>query len=234
MKKQFLLLAVSAIVASNAFSQSTPKLAIKAGFAAANFSISGNTTEMGEKPSGRPAFYAGATLNFPLSEVWSVQPGLILTGKGVKEKESYSETSGGVTSSYAIDAKLSPLYLEVPLNITAGFDLGIGKFILGAGPYYAIGIAGKYKYKLNASQTSEQGYSAMGADENSDIKFGNTEDSHLKRGDYGVNALSAYQLKNGLAIQVGYSIGLGNIAIDRGVDVKTHNRVFTAGLAFEF
>eukprot|EP01132_Coremiostelium_polycephalum_P012763 gene12763-15606_t len=227
-KKLVLSLAVLAGLGFSASAQNNPvKFGVKAGVAFSNVSFSSS----GLNVSGdtRTSFYIGGTVDLPVSELFSVQPGLSYIGKGTKQKVSGSVTMNGQTTSVTAEETLSPGYLEIPVNLIANFKAGEGKFFVGAGPYYAFGIAGKIKGK----QTTTSGGNTSTVTEDEKIKFGSGSDAHLKRGDFGVNVLAGYQLKSGLSFNAGYGLGLSNI-VNSGQDGKAKNRVFTVGLGFAF
>ncbi|HKG08771.1 MAG TPA: hypothetical protein VKB19_20035, partial [Pedobacter sp.] len=91
-----------------------------------------------------------------------------------------------------------------------------------------------YKYKYEQTTVTPNGSSSQGAEEDQAISFGNSEESNLKRSDFGINLLTGFQFNNGLGLQIGYGLGLYNVAVDREQDVKTYNSVLSAGLSFTF
>lgn len=228
MKKLVLSLAVLAGLGFSASAQNNPvKFGVKAGVAFSNMSFSSS----GASASGdtRTSFYVGGIVDLPVSEVFSVQPGLSYIGKGTKQKASGSVTLNEQTTSSSTEATVSPAYLEIPVNFIANFKAGEGKFFVGAGPYYAFGIAGKIKGK---ETTTKNGVTTT-TNEDQKIKFGSGNDADLKRGDFGVNILAGYQLKNGLSFNAGYGLGLSNV-LNESQGYKAKNRVFTVGLGFAF
>ena len=88
-----------------------------------------------------------------------------------------------------------PVYLEIPVLIAARFIISdFGRLIFNAGPYAAIGIAGKGKYTDEWEGTSMK-FDLFSGDE-----------AVLKRFDAGVQAGFAYEIKH---IGFSYTFGYG-------------------------
>ena len=75
-------------------------------------------------------FNVGFGAEYAFTETWSVQPSLMLTSKG-----------------YKVDGfKCNPMYLELPVLAAARFAVTDNQnVVVKAGPYFAVGVAGKYK-----------------------------------------------------------------------------------------
>lgn len=219
MKKLLLSLVILGAGLTASAQTSPVKFGVKAGVTLPKWTADGDEDGM---IKSNLSFYVGGTVDFQVSEMFSVQPGITLSGKGFKVDESGSMEgmSGSVT------AKTNVMYVEVPVNAVASLPVGDGKIFLGAGPYYGMAITGKVKSKGTITidgQTESESSSE-------DIEFG--KDGDLKRGDYGVNFLAGYQLSNGFNIHAGYGLGLANIAQDS--DAKIKNRVLSFGVGFSF
>ncbi|MEQ1799748.1 MAG: outer membrane beta-barrel protein, partial [Lacibacter sp.] len=76
-----------------------------------------------------PRFQGGITADIPLADQFYIQPGLLFSGKGTKEK--------------ATDNTISVSYLEVPITFLFKPLLGTGHLLLGVGPYVGFAINGK-------------------------------------------------------------------------------------------
>src|ERR1051325_11436088 len=85
------------------------------------------------------SFQGGIIGDIHVASILYFQPGIVFTGKGTK---SQSGTEG---SANWYRATTNPYYIEVPLNFILKSPTGPIKFFGGAGPYLAIGIAGKNK-----------------------------------------------------------------------------------------
>ena len=152
-------------------------------------------------------FNAGILGRFNLSDALDLETGLLLDGRGSKTN-NYLTSS---TDDNYIKSSFNPLYLEVPLNLVVRFPLEKKTNIfVNAGPYIAMGIAGKSKVDTKAfGQTS----TSM-----NDIKFTSTDPTdnnqgaydRLKRFDYGVNVGAGVDLGK-LLLKVNYGLGLEKI-----------------------
>lgn len=229
MKKLFLSLTLLAGLGLTASAQTNPvKFGIKAGATFSNMSFSGQGISL--TGSSNTSFFIGGTADIPVGEIFSVQPGLSFIGKGTKQKGAGTTVINGTSTSVIYDDKINPLYLEIPVNLLANFKAGEGKFFVGAGPYYAFGVAGKEKGSYSVATSSLS--NSQSIDRN--IKYGDKDDADLKRGDFGLNFLAGYQLKNGLSLQAGYGLGLSNVMNNDGQDFTGKNRVFSVGLGYSF
>lgn len=137
-----------------------------------------------------PGFNIGVNAEIPVAQDYFIQPGVLFTTKGAREKNS--------------DSKYRLAYVEVPVNFLYKPMLGTGKLLLGFGPYAAYGVEAKYK--------PETGNDV-------DIKFRNavttTEavsgNPYIKRFDAGANFLAGYELSNTLSLQLNAQLGLVKI-----------------------
>ena len=77
-----------------------------------------------------PGFKVGLGMDYAFTDVWSLKSGLMFESKGYKVDEE----------------KARPIYMQIPVmaawkaNITDDI-----KFVVNAGPYFAVGLGGKYK-----------------------------------------------------------------------------------------
>lgn len=228
MKKLVLsLLTVSGLGFAASAQTNNLKIGVKAGVTFPTFGVSG-TENNGYKQKTSTSFYVGGTVDIPVSEIFSVQPGLSLIGKGGKTDFSYFNAELGNSYTVTANSKISMMYIELPVNAVFNFDLGNGKFFMGAGPYYALAISGKNK----STATLNGGGSTVTESGEEDIKFG--EDGTMKRGDFGVNFLAGYKLSNGFNISAGYGLGLSNLDYTDTDKSKVTNRVLSVGVGFSF
>jgi len=227
MKKLFILpLAVLAFTANSASAQL--QFGIKGGVNYSNITISNN----GETDDNRgiATWHVGGYIDAPLADVLSLQAGLMVTAKGAK----YTWSNSGISSS--LEAKTNPVYLELPVNLVGKIPLGDNiKLFAGAGPYVAMGIAGKNSV---SGQLAGASYSR---DEN--IEFSNDDPSNndngysgnLKRYDFGINILAGLEIGH-LTLNANYGHGLVNIrpGSDNNDNDKFKNRVlsFSVGILF--
>lgn len=218
--KRLLILGITTLVSLYTFSQTKEprkiKYILKAGLTFPEFLYNNKVDVSNPKPN--TGFYIGALVGVPVNKLFSVQSGLSLVSKG--NKASYQ--------SYVEDINL--LYLEVPVNLIANFNIGhTGNHILvGAGPYLGFGLNGGVLQKTygTASVTPQTKLSE-------DITFGNGPNSY-QTVDFGFNFLLGYQLRNGLGINGGYNLGITNVYDAPATNQKIMNSGFSVGLSFSF
>lgn len=218
MRKLLLTTLTLAVAGHFAFAQDSPvKFGVKAGVNLPTISLTGDEVDSEDKDALKSSlsFYVGATADFFISPIFSIQPGLTLSGKGYKMSGEFEGDSFEATNNV--------MYLEIPVNAVARFAAGSGNVFVGAGPYYGFALSGKTKWEESFDGETESG--------KEDIEFGNGA-GETKRGDFGANLLAGYELSSGFNIHVGYGLGLSNLSNDD--DAKLNNRVFSIGVGFSF
>jgi len=178
------------------------------------------------------SFQVGIIGDINLAEFIALQPGLLLTGKGTKSQD------GSPSDANYFKATTNPLYLELPLNLVFKGPIGPDtKFIAGAGPYLAIGIAGKNKTEgkfFGTSFSSEK-----------DIQWSDDDPTTLnyeegagfgimKRFDYGLNGTAGIETKN-ILLSVNYGLGLAKLqsGSNSSEDDKNKHRVLSFTIGFK-
>lgn len=223
MKTKILLIACFFMVGFSARSQT-----LKLGLNLANVTITndGHIDEANRLTS----FQVGLLTNFHFFPFISFQPGIIFTGKGSKTQ------SGKTTDATYYKATSNPYYVEIPMNFVVKTP-GPIKLFAGAGPYVAMGIAGKNKTKGKL----------LGAPFNSDkdIIFSNDDPSTLnyeegagygimKKFDYGLNGLAGIETKK-MILSAGYGYGLAKLQSGSSswADDKNKHRVITFAIGLK-
>jgi hypothetical protein len=169
-----------------------------------------------------PGFHAGLTADFPITEMFSFETGLLLSTKGYRISEK--ETILGET--FEIEGKLNLLYVDIPLTGKVSFDIGGPKIYGAFGPYVGLGLSGKAKSKITVGGETEE--------EEEDINWGSDEqEDDLKRLDYGLMVGAGVEI-NALQIGVSYGLGLANISANNDNGNKANNRVIGISLGFRF
>lgn len=170
----------------------------------------------------KTGFHAGLTAEFPVTESFSFETGLLLSTKGFRISEE--ETYLGETETY--EGKLNLLYLDIPFTAKAYYDLG-GAMIYGVfGPYAGIGLSGKTKVESTYGGESET--------DEENIKWGSDEaEDDLKRVDFGLTVGAGVELSS---VQVGlnYNLGLANISPDTENGNRIKNRVVGLSVGYKF
>jgi hypothetical protein len=227
MKKEIFTLAMTFLCGySIAQTTSTPlvKYGLKAGLNFAKLAFTGNELEDNRKDDAKniTSFQFGAYADIPLSTSFSLQPGIVLNGKGGETQLSELDTQlGPPTETGTIKSNI--MYIEVPINAVYKFN----SFYVGAGPYAAVALSGKYKSNLTSASSGQI------TNEERDIKFGGKQEDDFKRSDFGINLLVGYELTNGLNMGVNYGLGLSNLNPSEGT-YNNRNRVASIVLGFSF
>ena len=203
MKKLFIITLCVALL-TNARSQTY----IQGGVNLAN--ITNTTSGQTEDNNMLTTFSGGILSRFGLSKIIDLESGLLFTGKGSKAQTYY--TNGTTNDNYVI-TKFNPYYIEVPLNVVVRVPVkGVHGLFFYAGPYTAIGVAGK--------STTDQKILGISSHSENDIQYANDnpftsrqEDASyykLKRFDFGLNGGGEFDIGK-LLLKVNYGYGLTKI-----------------------
>lgn len=178
------------------------------------------------------SFQVGIVGDAHIASIFYLQPGILFTGKGSKIE------IGRPTDNLYIKQTSNPFYIEVPMNLVAKLPFNSeSHFFFGAGPYGAIGVAGKVK-------TDKQMLGFQSHYENN-IVFSNDDPTTfneeegtgigvLKRFDYGVNGVVGVEGPK-LAISAGYGLGLAKLqsGTNNGKDNDNKHRVLSLTVGFK-
>ena len=228
MKKLLLLILPSFILLTVSGQKGTAIL--RGGLNLANVSV----TENGRIDDAKTltSFQVGIIGEISLAEFIAIQSGLLVTGKGTKSQD------GDPSDANYFKATTNPIYIEVPLNLVFKGPIGLNtKFFAGAGPYLAIGVAGKNKTEgkfLGTSFSSEK-----------DIEWSDDDPTTLdyeegagfgimKRFDYGLNGTAGIETKN-IVFSVNYGLGLAKLqsGSNSSEDDRNKHRVLSFTLGFK-
>jgi len=229
MKRKLILFGIASFLILLNTNAQKSSIILRGGLNLANVTIS----EGGKVDDAKTftSFQAGFIGDVSLGQFVSLQPGLLVTGKGSKTQ------SGEPTDANYYKATTNPIYLEVPLNLVFKFGANSGpNFFAGAGPYLAIGIAGKNKTEgkfLGTSFSSED--NIVWSDD--DPTTLNYEEGAgfgvMKRFDYGLNGTAGIDLKKAV-LSVNYGLGLAKLqsGSDNSDDNNKH-RVLSFTIGFK-
>jgi len=201
---------------------------LKGGINLANISI--NNDGDVDKAKMLTSFQVGFTGDVKILPFLYFQPGILFTGKGSKTQ------SGEITDPTYFRATSNPYYVEIPANLVLKTPTGPIKFFGGAGPYLAIGVAGKNTvdgkflgtsfHSEKAIQWSNDDPSTLDYEEGSGYGI-------MKRFDYGLNGTAGIETAN-LVLSVNYGLGLAKVqsGSNSSADNNNKHRVlsFTLGI----
>lgn len=222
---------VMAVVFLTAFSQAKSQVYVQGGVNLANIT----TNNAGETQNSKmlTTFNAGIMARFGISQVFDLESGLLVDGRGAKADTYFTSSKD---DNY-IKTKINPIYLKLPLHAVAKLPLGSDNMnlFIYAGPYAAMGIAGKSKATVKflgaESTTSEKikfsNDDPTTPDENEGARF-----DRLKRFDIGVDAGAGVGLGK-VMIKVNYGLGLTKInstQTDNDSNDKNKYRTWTVSL----
>ncbi|NSL89560.1 PorT family protein [Chitinophaga sp. Mgbs1] len=161
---------------------------------------------------------AGFYLNVPLLKNLHLQPGLSYITKGTKLETTAGQPSNiFVPGATAIKLK----YLELPVNLVYKVPIGIGKLVIGAGPYAAYCVRGDYDLAIYSDGKEVQN-SSQRVDFKKDPNVFTTS-FRLQRWDAGLNATAGIEFNCYVTVGVNYSLGM--MDIDRA-NAALKNRYF--------
>ena len=230
MKRNLTLLTLSLLLITRNSKAQKPSAILRGGLNLANISTTNNGKV--DDANTLASFQVGIIGDLILAEFLSIQPGLLVTGKGSKTQ------NGTTTDANYFKATTNPIYIEIPVNLVFKGPISKDtKFFAGAGPYLAIGIAGKNKTEgkfLGTAFSSEK-----------DIDWSNDDPTTLnyeegagfgimKRFDYGLNGTAGFEMRK-TVLSVNYGLGLAKLqsGSNSSEDDKNKNRVLSFTLGFK-
>ncbi len=229
MRTKFLLLVLFPLAVSYSALSQQSKAILKAGINLANVSVTDNGNI--DDANMLTSFQVGILGDIHVASLLYFQPGLVFTGKGAKIE------IGRPTENLYIKQTSNPFYIEVPANLVIKLPFNSeSHFFVGAGPYGAIGIAGKAKTDATALGFSSHSENAIEFSNDDPATFGQEEGTGLgvlKRFDYGLNGTIGIEGKK-LVLSAGYGLGLAKLqsGSNSGEDNNNKHRVlsFTVGV----
>ena len=195
---------------------------VKAGLNLSKVFAKDNFGNYNDDAMWKTGFHAGATAEFKLNKLWSLETGLLLSTKGFKtmlEDTAFGDfvKSENTTSLY---------YIDIPFNFKAGLTVKNSKFYASLGPYIGFGIYGKDKgeFTLQGQTESFDEPVEWGSDE---------ENDKVRRLDFGFAMGIGLEFKS---IQIGFSYhqGLANISAYRQDGATIRNCVLGLSIAYRF
>ena len=137
----------------------------------------------------------GAVLNVQFGDYVALRPELLYIQRG-----SQSAGFGAVVTT-----RVS--YIELPINVAGGLDLGPGRLEAFVGPSFGFVVGGKIK--SDGGFYGTQTYSVKGAKIPTSGANGNT--AYVNPLNVSLNFGVDYKFDFGLLVQVGYNLGLSNM-----------------------
>jgi len=217
MKKvsQILILLVLVAFATESFAQ---KFGVKAGLNLSNLTIKDDDDNYDENNKSKLGFQFGPVVEFPFSDLLSLETGLMFSTKGVR-----AENSG---TDWESKSKLNINYLDIPINLRAGFDVGSMRIYGNFGPYIGIAMSAKSKW--------ERTYDGVTEEDEEKLDLGSDkEEDDLKRTDLGLNIGAGVGI-NAFEVGLNYGLGLANLSPGTENGYRIKNKVFSITVAYKF
>ncbi len=176
--------------------------------------------------TGRTGYHAGIIADVPLGEGgFRLMPELNYVAKGGRASTELGyQTPVGGNLQVGIDFESMVKYLELPLSLAYSAPVGDHFFVLGAGPYVAVGLNGNSKLKISSNNGDVEELEES-------VKFGSVE-NEMRRLDYGANLMAGFIHGSGMMIKANYSLGLADLS--NGSDPSFRNRYFGLSLVYFF
>lgn len=218
MKTKLILFSLIIAGSCNLYAQ-TSSVFLKGGINLANVSV----TDAGGIDDAKMlvGFHAGLQGDIPVvKNILSIQPGILFTGKGSKTQ------SGNTTDANYFRATSNPMYIEVPVNVVLKVPMGgEAKFFAGAGPYAAMGIAGRNK--------TEGKIFGVAFSSDKKIQFSNDDPTTsgeegagfgiMRRFDYGLNGTVGFEGEKAM-FSVNYGLGLAKLQSGTNNSANNNNK----------
>jgi hypothetical protein len=157
-------------------------------------------------PKTLVGIHFGEEFEIPLNDNIAFRPGLILSSKGSNYKNDTTDFS------------ISPIYLEIPVNLVFSIGSDMVKVTLFAGSYFAWGVGG---YKIEPGGDFKY------------LSFGAGDKRDLKPVDIGLNFGMGVNIK-GFLIAAKYGKGIINISPVKSVDSEMKNNVIGISVSSSF
>lgn len=220
MKIQSILLAVISFSSFSSFSQMRPGIEVGANYS--NIIYSDNN---GGETSSLLGLHARGIVEFVMSDLISIETGLGYSAKGNQGTFESSFSLFGSSYNFKNESRIRLNYLNVPILVKAGINLGEGRMYLGVGPDVYFAASGNVK---SESTTTINGVSEVEKD-NSNIDF---KEDNISRFDLGAKGVIGYE-KNGIFVQAGFEKGFINLNTDPQVDQTMLNQNFLLTIGFK-
>jgi hypothetical protein len=202
--KKVLLAFAGLLIAGVSFGQT--KFGVVAGPQFSSYTTKGDNADK-ETSDLLVGVRAGFTADLQLADEFYIGTGLLFSGKGGKTNDNFKGNFS---------------YLQVPVNFLFKPEVGSGKLNLGVGPYFAYGVAGKWKTTVG----NVEGKAKVFDEESGALQ--------LKRFDAGLGIVAGYELPAGLYLGLNADLGLVNTLKhdDNGASLK--NTSFGVSVGYKF
>lgn len=229
-KQIFLFTLFSLAVGVSNITHAQTDIGIRAGMSFSNVIM---IDENGDKNSTKsiPGVRIGLMVDIPVAANFSFQPAALYCSKGFKQTDSWFSGSGN-------DFEVTVSYVEVPLNLIYKPKLGIGRLLIGTGPYAGYGTGGKWKSETNVQIGDiiiDNKGDVIFKNDVIDGEFGNY--LYGKPWDFGVNFLAGYEFFGRLSLEFNAQLGINDLKPEvDGVkrEGKLRNKGYSISIGYKF
>lgn len=220
--KNKILLSLSLFISSISFAQTPLAFGIKAGVVSSGMrgealaSLNNLLDYSGEmiKTKNHTGFFAGFHTNVPITNNFSIEPGLYYSQKGYELQGNFN-IKGLEFLGANPKAVLQSQYLEIPVLLKAH----LGGFQLFAGP--------QVSYLINANLKTSAGVLGISL-----LHKKMNATNQLNRWDASVTGGVGYQFLNGVTLSASYDYGL--MKADANEILNAYNRALKIGIGINF
>lgn len=195
---------------------------VKAGLTSADMKMSDSSGSLDKFNKSKKNVHFGVFMDRKINDLLSFETGLMFDQKGVKQIIEIGSTT--------MTNVLSLSTLNLPVSLKVGLDASEDIRIFGKiGGYGGYSIGGKIASKIADSSGT------VLSDTSNDIQFGSDPASgdELKPIDYGAAFGVGIQYKR-LSFELGFDLGLANLAADQSSNQSSKNREFKFTLGYHF
>lgn len=164
---------------------------------------------------GKTGFHVGAYANIPLSETFSIEPGIGYSKKGYSIKGDFQINTLKILAINA-GAQVQSHYIDIPVLLKANVANGLQVY---AGPQVSFLVRSTLNAKLGVL-----GISVFNKG------IGITE--RFNKVDLGLTGGIGYQFDNGINLRAGYDYGLSKL--DKNDNYAAYNRVIKISVGYTF
>jgi len=183
---------------------------IRGGINLANMVFEENNETISDEFTSKLGFHIGGIMEIPISEILSVETGLVIDTKG------FNLDMGDIVASWNL------IYLDIPFTAKGAYNISDRIKVFGqAGPYIGIGLTGQVK----SSWEQSGGFKIEWGTESPGDK--------IKRLDYGATFGVGVEF-GGFQTGFSYDLGIANISpySDKGNSIKNKILRFSVGFMF--
>ncbi|HEY0039287.1 MAG TPA: outer membrane beta-barrel protein [Flavisolibacter sp.] len=227
--KKIYLLVFTGLLSASAFSQVKWGAQVIGNLSSAHITGLEEDEEEFVKRKSIFAYGVGVSAEVALGKEFTLRPSLNLLKKGVQLDINFSEPSIGYREE--INFRTSLYYAELPLNLTFNGPLKSGKYFIGFGPSFGLGLFGKAKTEATYQDPGQAPYSE--SEEIDAFKSEDEDGAGFKRFEVSGNIIAGLQWNNGLYVNAGYLVGLtSTLPTDDGGSYKNKGLQLTLGMFF--